>query len=363
MVKHKSRVEQAPQPQQEAQQRADRIQAFWQEMEALEQEQALVLPEDQRRALRVYHDHLLSSFSRQFEVDTTKVQKQLSLGMRIVSLLGAMAFSTALFFFMYHFWGNFSIPVRVAILMTTPLLVTVAVELTARRERILYFAPMLGLLAFTGLALNLYLFRELFNLTPSAAGLLALAAFAFILAYTYNLRFLLIAGLISFMCYLSASFGAFRGGYWLSLGQRPEDFILAGLIIAALSVAPQQKYPAFPRVYRVVGLLAVFLAILFLASYGHLSYFPFSHQRVEHFYQVAGFVVAGGVIWLGVGRRLQDVVILGNVFFVIFLYTRFFAWWWDWLPAYLFFLILGAAALLILFYLKWLRRLTQEPRP
>ena len=31
----------------------------------------------------------------------------------------------------------------------------------------------------------------------------------------------------------------------------------------------------------------------------------------------------------------------GVVFFVIFLYTKFYDWWWDLLPKYLFFLILG----------------------
>jgi len=359
----KNKVKENPRRKQETQHRADRIQAFWEEVQTLEQEQVLALPEEQRQALRAHHDQLLASFSRQFELDTTQVQKQLSLGMRIVSLLGALTFSAALFFFLYQFWDLFSTPVRVAILLSTPLLATVAVEFTARREKILYFSPILGLLAFTALALDLYLLRQLFNLTPSATGLLALTAFAFILAYTYNLRFLLIAGLLAFMAYLSAGFGAFRGVYWLSLGQRPEDFIVAGLIITGLSGIPHPEYPAFPRVYRVVGLMAVFLAVLFLGTYGYLSYLPLPPKRVEHLYQVAGFVVSGAFIWLGVRRRLQDVVIISNVFFIVFLYTRFFVWWWELLPAYLFFLILGAAAVLLLFYLKWLRRLTQGPQP
>jgi hypothetical protein len=355
-------VKQGPTHKQEAQQRADRIQAFWEEVHSLEQEQVLMLPEGERQALRQHHDRILASLSRQFEVDATKFQNQLSLGMRIVSLLGALSFSAAVFFFGYHFWDRFSTPVRILILLTAPVLATVALRFVARRERTLYFAPILGLLAFTTFGLNLVLLEGLFNLTPSATGLLVLTAFAFILAYTYNLRFVLIAGIVTFMCYLSASFGAFRGVYWLSLGQRPEDFILAGPVIIALSLAPHREYPGFPRVYRVCGLLAVFLAILFLTAYGDLSYLPWPPKQVEYLYQAASFVVSGAAIWLGVRWRLQDVVVLGNVFFLIFLYTRFFAWWWPWMPAYLFFLIVGVITVGLLFYLKWLRRLTLEQR-
>ncbi len=46
----------------------------------------------------------------------------------------------------------------------------------------------------------------------------------------------------------------------------------------------------------------------------------------------------------------------GVVFFVIFLYTKFYDWWWDLLPKYLFFLILGLTAVLVLLMMKRLRR-------
>jgi hypothetical protein len=358
MGQDKTLLEPSAQKPQEAQQRADRIQAFWEEMQALEQEQALTLPEDQRRALRSHHDQLLKSFSRQFQVDTTRVQKQLSLGMRIVSLLGALAFAAALFFFIYHIWDDLSNAARIIILTAAPVVATVAVDVVARREIVRYFSPILGLLAFTAFGLNLFFLRALFNLTPSALGLLALAIFALILAYTYNLRFLLIAGILAFLAYLSASVGAIRGVYWLSLGQRPEDFVIAGPLIALISLVPHPGYPQFPRVYRVCGLLAFFLAMLVIAHWGYSSYLPLPAKTIEDGYQMAGFVVSAGVIWLGVRTGLRDLVIVGNVFFLVFFYTRFFAWFWDWLPAYLFFFILGVITLLILFYLKWLRRLT-----
>jgi len=42
--------------------------------------------------------------------------------------------------------------------------------------------------------------------------------------------------------------------------------------------------------------------------------------------------------------------------FCIFLYTKFFDWWWEVMPKYLFFLVLGLCAVLILLVLRRLRR-------
>ena len=45
----------------------------------------------------------------------------------------------------------------------------------------------------------------------------------------------------------------------------------------------------------------------------------------------------------------------GLSFFVIFLYTKLFDWWWESMPKYLFFLVLGLSAVLILLVLRRLR--------
>ena len=49
----------------------------------------------------------------------------------------------------------------------------------------------------------------------------------------------------------------------------------------------------------------------------------------------------------------------GVTFFVIFIYTKFFDWWWDVMPKYLFFLVLGLVAILSLVILKRLRKSEQ----
>ena len=56
------------------------------------------------------------------------------------------------------------------------------------------------------------------------------------------------------------------------------------------------------------------------------------------------------------GEALPEVVNTSVTFFVIYLYTKFFDWWWDWMPKYLFFLLLAAIALIWLYALRLARR-------
>jgi len=54
----------------------------------------------------------------------------------------------------------------------------------------------------------------------------------------------------------------------------------------------------------------------------------------------------------GVRREWRETVNTGVTFFVLFLYARFFDWWWDVMPRYLFFLVVGLTAVLILVALR-----------
>ena len=68
-----------------------------------------------------------------------------------------------------------------------------------------------------------------------------------------------------------------------------------------------------------------------------------------------GFVLSAGSIWLGARRGWGEVVNTGATFFVVFLYTKFFDWWWESMPKYLFFLVLGLTAVLLLVVMRRLR--------
>ncbi len=347
----------------EAQLRADRVRAFRDELAALECEGVLALSGEQRAGLAAHHQELLRRLSEAFDVDATGQQKQLSWGMRIVAFLGAVAISAAVFFLFYRYWGFIDTPLQVIVLVVVPLLGLIGVEMAARRERTGYIASVVALVAFASFVLDLSMLGQVFGITPSQNAFLAWSAFALVLAYTYDLRLLLIAGILSLLGYLSATVGTWGGCYWLSAGERPENFIVGGLFIGALSFVPHHRFPQFPGTYRLFGLLAVLLAILILGNWGEASVLPLRPKTIEHLYQVAGFVASALVIWAGVRNRWPGTANLGSTFFAIFLYTKFYDWWWEWMPRYLFFLVLGLVAILLLLVLKRLRAAIREVSP
>jgi uncharacterized membrane protein len=333
----------------QAQQRVDRIRAFQEELEQLEHDQIVVLPAEQRQQLIRHHQGILAEFAKLFDVDTSATQKQMSLGMRIASFLGALALAASAFFFFYRIWGLISTPVQVLILICAPILAVLGVEIIAKREKYPYFTSLIGLVAFACFVLNLSIFGSIFNITPSQNAFLAWAALAMILAYGYGLRLLLVAGILCLLFFLSASVGEWCGMYWLSFGLRPENFLPAGIILFFLpTFVVHTKYQDFPGYYRVFGMLTVLIAILILSHWGEGSYLMLPPKDVKVLYQLLGFTAAGLTIWAGIRWHWQGVTNLGSTFFVIQLYTKFYDWWWDWMPKYLFFLVLGLVAILLL---------------
>jgi uncharacterized membrane protein len=346
----------------QAQARADQIRAFQSELALLQREGVMRLSGAAQDAVQQYHSGLLRGYAAEFDVDTSLDQKQLSWGMRLASLFGALALSAAVFFFFYRFWGGFGTPLQVGLLVAAPLLATLGVEFAARRERSLYFASLMALVAVACFVLNLSVLGQIFNITPSPNAFLAWAGFSLLLAYGYGLKLVLVlvAGLTCLMAWLSAQVGSWSGLYWLSFGERPEHFILVGLAVSALGWREQLRFPGFAGIYRVYGLLVVFLAILILANWGRISYLPWSNTAIENGYQLLGFAGSALAVWLGIRRHWPGVVNLGSTFFVLYLYTKLFDWFWDWMPKYLFFLLLGLVAVSLLMVMRRLRARTGE---
>jgi uncharacterized membrane protein len=347
----------------QAQARADRIRSFREELEALDRDGVLELSDSQRAELLAHHDRLLAALAASFDVDVTGAQKQLSWGMRIAAFLGAAAISAAVFLLFYRYWGYLGTASQVAVLVSAPLAALAGTWAAGQRERTGYVAAIVGLVAFACFVLDLSMLGQIFAITPTQHALLAWALFAFLLAYGQSLRLLQIAGILSLSGWLSATTGTWGGLYWLSVGERPEHFILAGAVIFALGSIPHRGHPGFPGAYRLFGLLGALLAILTLSNWGTGSALPLGVRAVEHLYQVAGFALSGAAIWAGLRFGWPGIVNLGATSFTVFLYTRFFDWWWAWMPRYLFFLVLGLTALLFLLVLKRLRAASQEARP
>lgn len=340
----------------EAQRRADEIRTFRRELEALEREGVAALDATQREAIARHHERLLAGFAASYDIDRDAQGKQLSLGMRIASLLGALALAASVFFLFYQFWGLFPTAAQVAILVAASVAAFLGTAWLQGRDPSGYFAKLAAMVAFCCYVLNIVMLGGIFNITPSDKAFTVWAAYGFLLAYALDLRLLLGAAIACVVAYIGSRVGTFTGGYWIYFGQRPENLLPAGLI---LFVVPQllrhARYPDFPAVYRVLGLLTLFGPVLVLSNWGEISYLPFKAGAIEVLYQVAGFGGTAAAIWLGVRRRWQHVVNTSVALFVILLFTKFFDWWWESMPKYLFFLVLGLTAVLFLLVLKRLR--------
>lgn len=340
----------------DAQQRADDIRVFRRELERLEQDKILSLTAEQKHALTEHHERLLSQYTRDYDIDRDVQAKQLSLGMRIASFLGALALAASVFFLFYQFWGLLSTPWQVATLLLSAAGTFAATVWIQRRDESGYFAKLAAMVAFACFVLNISMLGQIFNITPSDKALIPWAALAFLLAYTCDLRLLLAMGILCVIAYISARVGTWSGLYWIDFSRRPENFFPAAL---ALFLLPQfinhARYTGFAGIYRIFGLLTLFLPALVLANWGNGSYLDFDPDIVEGLYQLLGFAGSAGAIWLGARRHWPEVVNSGMTFFVIFLYTKFFDWWWEIMPKYLFFLVLGLTAILLLLVLRRLR--------
>lgn len=345
----------------EAQKRADQIKLFRDELALLAREGVLSLTDEQQQAIARYHDDTLTQYSKDFDIDQNQRAKSLSLGMRIASFLGAIALAASVFFLFYQFWGKLTTTTQVVILITSVVATFVATIIVAEKEKTGYFAKLVGLVSFACFVLNISMLGQIFNITPSDKALLVWAAFGFLLAYRCDIRLLLVAGILCVIGFVSARVGTWSGIYWLSFGEWPENFFPVAFVLFFFPtvmnryVKSHRHFWGFDRIYRVFGLLTLFLPMLVLANRGRGSYLSWDRDIIEGMYQLAGFAFSAGVVWLGIRKNWSDTVNTGNTFFVIFLYTKFFDWWWEIMPKYLFFFVIGLTAVLFLLIFKRLR--------
>ncbi len=340
----------------DAQYRVDQIHAFQKEISELENDDVLVMPVEQAQAVNAYHSKLLQTLTTTYDIDINTQSKQLTLGMKIASLFGALAMAISIFFLFYQFWGYLNAWLKVSILIIAPITMLCLSLHLARKQQNRYFSKISALVALSCFVLNLTMLGQLFNISPSPNAFVIWAAFSFLLAYACNARLLLFFGIVSFSSFIAMQLGTWAGMYWINFGERPENFFIASLLLFMVPQFVKHKdFVGFDSMYRVMAMLMIFLPILILSNWGQISYLTWSFDTIEGFYQLVGFTLSVSAVWLGVKRHWQGVTHTGNIFFILFLYTKFFDWWWQWMPKYIFFFILGLSALLMLIVFKRLR--------
>ena len=339
-----------------AQQRADAIRVFRDELSRLDAEDGLVLTEEQRAKLEAHHAALLARFGRSFDIDRTAKQAQLSTGMRAASFLGAVALSASVFYLFRQFWGRIDTPLQVVILVGAAVGSFVGTMAIHRRDPSGYFTNLAAVVTFACFVLDLFMLGRIFNLRASPDAMLMWGALALVLAYQCDLPILLGAGILCVGAWIPARGATLAGVHWTQFAERPENLLVPAIaaFLLPLFVAHRNR-PAFPAVYRGLGLTTALIVVLGLANVGEASHLRLDKAWIESMYQWIGFIASAAVVWIAVRRGWSESINLGVAFFVIFLFMKFFSWWWETMPRYLFFFILGLTAVLVIMVLRRLR--------
>jgi uncharacterized membrane protein len=124
-------------------------------------------------------------------VDTSEQQRQISLGMRIAAALGGLALCAAVVLFFMRYMGYWPTWVQVAALIAAPVLLTVGAEFAARRERTLYYAALISLVAFASFVANLSVLGSIFNLAATPNAFAVWGLFGLALSYHFGVRLVL----------------------------------------------------------------------------------------------------------------------------------------------------------------------------
>tara|TARA_R110000787_G_scaffold44210_4_gene108528 strand:+ start:1336 stop:2400 length:1065 start_codon:yes stop_codon:yes gene_type:complete len=339
----------------DAERRSRRIRAFRDELSELETEGILHLPAEDVSRVTAYHDDLLSRFSAAFDTNLNDGEAHLSWGMRLVSGLGAVALSLAVFLFFNHYWDAFSTPLQVTLATLAPFLGWAVTELVARLFRTSYFTELAALVTIACFVLNLHLLAEIYNITPSPGAFFSWGIFALLLAIRHGLDLVLGLGLASLAVFIGASLTGFIGLYWLQ--EFIAEFYFAGFALFLL--APVVLRVSWVRdnrlIFFLVGMLGLFLLLLSLAIGVPDSVLPFSTEMQKWIYLVVALVIGSGALALSVRAGWVVGACLAACFLILFLLFKYFDWFWDKWPAYIFFLILGLLAVLVILVLRKLR--------
>ena len=340
-----------------AQERVDRIKAFTAELRDLDRDGIVTLNQDQRRAVDEYHAKVAHDYEREFDIDLNEDAGKLSLGMKIASVLGALAFSLAVYFFVEQFWGHLPLPAQISLLTTAPLAAIALAELASRRERTLYVTSILCAVAIAGFVVNVTALANLLSLRSSPVSLALLAAFSLLLAQRYRLKLPLFFGL-AFAVGFTAMFPRWIAGYaWDDLSEWLELMILGSLAVGWFST---RQPPYFAPVYRAVCSLGLIFSFLGLSTSAGQSVLPVTSTAIEGIYTIIGLAAMALGMAMGIRNSWPEVTILSAVGFVVMLFTKMVDWMWDAIPQYLFFLLIGGISLALIAVFRRIRTRFRE---
>lgn len=334
--------------------RHEAIDAFNEELSRLEAEGVLALGAEDRGRVAAHHALLRNECQARPAADTSMVRR-LSAGMRIATLLGAFALSAAYALFIDANWAALSLGAQLPLVVAPPIVLAVLTGVAARREPSRYVASVIATVAVIALAVNVIVVGSLFNIPDSRHAFLAVGLFAMALAYGYRLALVLVLGIvgIGLWCWSLASIPS--GAWWSTSFEHLEPLVITGLFAIVMSRRLAGSAP-FADEYRVMGSLALAGALLILGQTSNASYFDGTDGRVvEAVYQIVGAGAFATMITIGLRRDWPEMARVGTGAAFVFLVMRLVDWFWDWIPKWLFFLVIGAAAMGVVLLLRRFR--------
>ncbi|MBL0178464.1 MAG: DUF2157 domain-containing protein [Gemmatimonadetes bacterium] len=339
-----------------AQQRADRIMAFRAELSELEAAGVATLDPMMAAQIRAHHDAVLTRLAAETEVDLSRGEARLSAGMRAASILGAAALSAAWGFFVAATWNDIGRPARLALVTIPPILLTIGTAVAARREKSGYVASIVATVATIAFGVNLAALGVLYDLPDSRNLLLAVGSFAMILAYGYGLVLPLLGGIVGIGGWLWSLAAIPQGLWWDGAYGDFEPLALLGLGAMFLPRLLRRGPPSFTTTWRACGAAAVMVALLALGETHSASLFDGMNKALlEGSYQLLGGASFAVMIWQGLARDRSELVRMGTIGMGMLLFLRSVDWFWDLMPKWLFFLLVGALAFGTLLLLRRLR--------
>lgn len=345
-----------------AQRRTHRILAFREELAELEADGIVRLEPGQLSAIVAHHGTLLAQLAQQFDVDTTTAQGKLSLGMKVVAAAGTMAFCLAVFLFVQFYWGQLTTGWQVGLLILAPLIPLALAEWAAARERTLYATALLVLVSMAAFIVQSVTLGEIFSLLPSPAAPSAWAMYGLLLAYRFRLRVPLIVGLPVGATSLTLWYAHLTDEGALDPFAHPELTLLAGA--AVFAVTRWQRADLQP-VFRGTGAALALLSGLILSKAGMLSFLAtaaaFSRNRIEGGYTSLTLAASAAAVSASIRHGRPELLWTGGITFTVLLLIKLYDWFWDLLPGWAFFGLIGLVCLALLALFRRLRRQPGSP--
>jgi uncharacterized membrane protein len=335
-----------------AQRRADQVRAFQAELDALRDEGVFSPDPALRDRLAAHHAQLLVGLADRYDADVTSATARLSLGMRVAALLGAVALIAAVVLFFLRYWGSIPVAGQVVLLTAAPLAMLGATEYAARQPGARPLAELFALVALGAFVLQLSALHSVFTLRDSPLAFLAWAALGLALGYGYAFRGPGLAGAALLTWWLVMMLADVSGGTWRDPLRVLEHPVLAGVAVFAVGLLVRLGPREMPPVLRLVGLLAAFLPMLLLSTSGDLSGLGLSRRTTEVLFQLLTLATSVVVIAVGVRREWSESLLAGTCAFLVLAVIKSVDWFWEWLPRYLYFLLLGLVAVLVVLVLR-----------